>query len=43
VGITPRSSSGSVRYGDRPLSDVLAIYPIPGNNYWAMHVIGTSP
>lgn len=27
----------------RPLSDVLAVYPIPGNNYWAMHVIGTNP
>lgn len=27
----------------RPLSDILAIYPIPGNNYWAEHVIGTNP
>lgn len=27
----------------RPLSDILASYPIPGNNYWAMHVIGTNP
>ena len=27
----------------RPLSDILAIYPIPGNNYWAEHPIGTNP
>lgn len=27
----------------KPLSDVLAIYPIPPSLYWAEHVIGTTP